>query len=80
MDLLARSLENDPKLSKLSGKVGGGETGKWTQKSAKEMKLKTPMLDQAMKARKRSMKKPDFSTKVVSALRQGFGGHEEPRK
>ena len=80
VDLLARSLEQDPKLSKISGKVGGGDTGKWTLASAKEHKIKMPILNEAMKARKRSFKKPDFSTKVVAALRYQFGGHEEPKK
>ncbi|HLC93337.1 MAG TPA: decarboxylating 6-phosphogluconate dehydrogenase [archaeon] len=80
VDLLARSLEMDPKLSKISGKVGGGDTGKWTLASAKEHKIKMPILNEAMKARKRSLKKGDFSTKVVAALRYQFGGHEEPKK
>ncbi len=80
VDLLRRALEKDPKLSRVSGKVGGGETGKWALQAAKEHKMKMPILNEAMKARKRSFKKPDFSTKVVAALRYQFGGHEEPKK
>ncbi len=80
VDLLARTLEFDPKLLKFDGKVGGGDTGKWTLQSAKQYRLKMPILNEAMKARKRSAKKADFSTKVVAALRYQFGGHEEPKK
>ncbi|MBI4210012.1 MAG: decarboxylating 6-phosphogluconate dehydrogenase [Candidatus Diapherotrites archaeon] len=80
MDLLSQSLASDPKLSRHRGVVGGGGTGKWALDTAKEYKLKMPMLEQAMKARKRSFSKPDFSTKVVAALRSMFGGHEEPKK
>jgi len=80
LDLLARSLEADPGLTEVSGRVGGGDTGDWTLKTAKEHRIAMPMLGEAMKARKRSMKKPDFSTKVVAALRYQFGGHEEPEK
>ena len=80
MDLLAEALEKDVKLKRFSGKVGGGSTGTWALKTAGEMRIKAPMLEAALRARKNSAKKPDFSTKVVSALRFGFGGHLEPGK
>lgn len=80
VDLLARALENDPELKSQSGKVGGGETGEWAIKTAKEHRLKMPSLEVALKARKESLKKPDFSGKVVAALRREFGGHEELKK
>jgi 6-phosphogluconate dehydrogenase len=78
VDLLARSLKEDPELLKFEGRIGGGETGKWTILTAKKHGLKLPSLEVALKARKKSMKKPDFSSKVVSALRHEFGGHQEP--
>jgi 6-phosphogluconate dehydrogenase len=78
VDLLARSLQNDPKLLRFEGHIGGGDTGKWTILTAKKYGLKLPSLEVALKARKKSMAKPDFSSKVVSALRHEFGGHQEP--
>ncbi len=80
VDLLARALAKDSKLANQTGIVGGGSTGEWTLSTAKEHKLKMPSLEVAMKARKDSQKKPQFSGKVVAALRYEFGGHEEPKK
>lgn len=79
VDLLGMALEKDPELKSQAGKVGGGETGEWVIKTAKEHKLKMPSVEVALKARKKSLKKPDFSGKVVAALRREFGGHEEPK-
>lgn len=78
VDLLARSLHNDPKLLRLSGAVGGGDTGNWALSAAKKFKVGMPSLKVALQARSASLKKPSFSSKVVSALRLQFGGHEEP--
>ncbi len=80
MDLLGRALQKDPQLESYSGVVGGGSTGEWTLAAAKASKVKMPSLEAAMDARKRSQKKPNFSGKVVAALRYEFGGHEEPKK
>ncbi len=80
LDLLLRALEKDKGLAKQSGVVGGGSTGEWTLKTAGESGLKLPLLREAMLARKRSFRKPDFSTKVVAALRRQFGGHEAPKR
>ena len=80
LDLLSRSLEKDPDLKGQSGVIGGGKTGEWALKTAKELKLKMPALEASMKARKVSQKKPEFFGKVVGALRFEFGGHEAPKK
>ncbi|HIH10069.1 MAG TPA: decarboxylating 6-phosphogluconate dehydrogenase [Candidatus Diapherotrites archaeon] len=80
VDLLARALEKDPKLDGFSGTVGGGSTGEWTLRSAKDAKVKMPSLQVAMKERARSQKTPRFNGKVVAALRYEFGGHEEPKR
>ena len=80
MDLLYDAMQKDPKLKKQSGVVGGGSTGNWTLKTAKEMNLAFETLEVAMNAREKSFKNPDFSGKVVAALRFGFGGHIPPKK
>ncbi|MCR4335583.1 MAG: decarboxylating 6-phosphogluconate dehydrogenase [archaeon] len=80
IDLLADAFKKDSKLRRQSGVVGGGSTGTWTLQSAKELNVKMPMLETAMKARKSSFKQQGFDTKVVSALRFGFGGHIPPKK
>ncbi len=80
MDLLYDAFRKDPGLKKQSGVIGGGSTGTWNLKTAREMRLRFKTLEVAMAARKNSFRKPDFSTKVVAVLRHGFGGHDAPKK
>lgn len=78
VELLGRAFKKDGTLSGYTGKIGGGETGRWTQATAAELGVPVPILDQAMAARERSQTTPDFASKVVSALRFQYGGHKEP--
>lgn len=78
VELLAKAFDKDPKLDTFEGKVGGGETGKWTVDTAKELGVDATVLEDALKAREKSQTKPTFAGKVVSALRAGYGGHAEP--
>ena len=66
VELLAKAFDADPKLDAFTGKVGGGETGKWA-------------LEEAIRAREKSQTHPTFAGKVVSALRACYGGHKEPK-
>ncbi len=79
VDLLAKALDEDPKLDRFSGRVGGGETGAWTTEAAKEFGVEDTVLEDALKAREKSRVKPTFAGKVVSALRRQYGGHEEEK-
>lgn len=78
MELLAKALDKDPKLEMYTGKVGGGQTGTWTLETAKEFGVDTPVLNDALVARKKSLIHPTFAGKVISALRAAYGGHKEP--
>lgn len=77
IELLHRALLKDPRLEYYQGIVGGGETGQWALETAKSLNVPYAVLEQAIIARERSQTKPDFSTKVVSALRYEYGGHTE---
>lgn len=79
VELLQRSLSNDPRLEKYHGVVGGGQTGQWTIDTAKKHNIPQPILETALQARRASNKKPTFATKVVSALRFEYGGHTEDK-
>jgi len=70
------AFRKDPKLSKIQGIVGGGETGEWAVKTAKEFSVKAGTIKLALGERKKSRKRPRFAGKVVAALRNEFGGHE----
>jgi 6-phosphogluconate dehydrogenase len=79
VELLARALDGDGHLATYIGKAGGGETGRWTVETAKELGVAVPQLEAALLAREESLTKPTFATKVVSALRKEYGGHEEAK-
>lgn len=74
------AFRKDPRLSKIKGIVGGGETGMWAVKTAKEFKVNAGSIKYALDARKNSKKHPRFAGKVVAAIRNEFGGHEVVRK
>lgn len=69
---LARHGEN---LGKVSGRVGATGEGEWTVKVAKKKKVPVRVIEEAVNFRKRSQKKPDYTGKILSALREQFGGH-----
>jgi 6-phosphogluconate dehydrogenase len=78
IELLAGALKDDPKLNRFTGRIGGGETGEWALKTAKEHKVAVPVIEQSIEARKKSLTNPTLTGKVISALRAGYGGHKEP--
>jgi glucose-6-phosphate 1-dehydrogenase len=62
-------------LKPISGSVAYTGEGEWTVKSGKKMKLKLPVIEDSFKFRVRSKKSPSYMGKVLSALRNRFGGH-----
>ncbi|OGF51563.1 hypothetical protein A3I27_01590 [Candidatus Giovannonibacteria bacterium RIFCSPLOWO2_02_FULL_43_11b] len=60
----------------VSGKVGSTGEGEWTVKTAKEFKVNAKVLEDALKFRIKSQKNPDWTGKLLSALRGEFGGHK----
>lgn len=62
-------------LKDVSGAVGHTGEGEWTVKTAKELKVKAKILEGAMKFRVASEKNPGYTGKILSALREQFGGH-----
>lgn len=79
VELLAAAFDADPKLDGYTGKVGGGETGKWTLEAAREFGVEASVIEKSAEAREKSQAEPTFAGKVVSALRAGYGGHKEPK-
>ena len=65
-----------PKMEKVSGRIGGGETGTWAAKYASEKKIEIPAIRAALKMRIASKKKERFSGKLIAAIRNEFGMHE----
>jgi len=77
-ELAENIFKRSSKLEKVKGKIGGGETGRWSLRIANEEGIDAHTLKHALNKRKKSLKKQSFSTKFVSAIRKEFGGHNEP--
>ncbi|MEK7098997.1 MAG: glucose-6-phosphate dehydrogenase [Patescibacteria group bacterium] len=62
-------------LKKITGSVGHTGEGEWTVKTAKKLGIQTPIIKGAYDFRVRSKKHPSYIGKILSALRNQFGGH-----
>jgi 6-phosphogluconate dehydrogenase len=77
LDLTAAALVEDPALSKFAGRVSDSGEGRWTINAAIDEAVPVPILSAALFTRFSSRGEGDFADKVLSAMRQGFGGHVE---
>jgi len=79
LDLTAMALLEDPELSNYSGFVQDSGEGRWTIMAAIEEAVPAEVLSAALYTRFRSRQEHTFAEKILSAMRQKFGGHLEPR-
>ena len=77
LDLTAMALLENPDLSKYSGFVQDSGEGRWTIQAALEEAVPAEVLSAALYARFRSRQDHTFAEKVLSAMREKFGGHVE---
>ncbi len=77
LDLTAMALIEDPALSRYTGFVQDSGEGRWTIQAAIEEAVPADVLSTALFARFRSRQEHTFSEKVLSAMREKFGGHLE---
>jgi 6-phosphogluconate dehydrogenase len=77
LDLTAEALLASPKLEEFAGRVSDSGEGRWTSVAAIEEGVPTPVLTTALYSRFASRGLNDYSDRVQSAMRKGFGGHDE---
>jgi 6-phosphogluconate dehydrogenase len=77
LDLAAQALSADALLSGYSGVVADSGEGRWTVQAALDEAVPAEVLTAALYARFRSRQDHTFAEKMLSALRQQFGGHVE---
>ncbi len=63
-------------LNSISGTVSHSGEGLWTVEAAKEMNVPVRVIEDSLQFRIDSQEKPSYTGKVVSALRNEFGGHD----
>jgi 6-phosphogluconate dehydrogenase len=67
-------------LKDISGSVAQSGEGLWTIEAGKEMGVPMPVIQGALDFRTRSQNDPSYTGKLVSAMRNQFGGHEVKAK
>jgi 6-phosphogluconate dehydrogenase len=80
LDLTAQALARNGTLDGYSGHVEDSGEGRWTVNAAVDEAVPAEVLTAALFARFRSRQQHTFAEKVLSAMREGFGGHKEPGK
>ena len=71
------ALVENPTLSEYSGFVQDSGEGRWTIQAALEEAVPAEVLTAALYTRFRSRQEHTFAEKMLSAMRQKFGGHIE---
>jgi 6-phosphogluconate dehydrogenase len=77
LDLTAAALLSDPALARFTGRVSDSGEGRWTIKASIDEGVPTPVLTAALHERFSSRGNAAFTDKLLSAMRYGFGGHQE---
>lgn len=66
-------------LEQISGEVSHSGEGQWTVETAKRLDVSVENIQQSLQFRIDSQGNPSYTGKVVSALRNQFGGHDVSR-
>jgi 6-phosphogluconate dehydrogenase len=77
LDLTAMALAENPTLSEYEGFVQDSGEGRWTIEAAVQEAVPVDVLSAALFVRFRSRQQHTFAEKMLSAMRQKFGGHIE---
>jgi 6-phosphogluconate dehydrogenase len=77
LDLTAGALQGNPTLDGIAGRVSDSGEGRWTVKAAIDEGVPVPVLSAALFARFSSRGEAAYADKLLSAMRQAFGGHVE---
>jgi 6-phosphogluconate dehydrogenase len=78
LDLTARALAADPGLQKFAGRVSDSGEGRWAAHAAIDSATPAPVLAAALFQRFSSRGEGNFADRLLSAMRNEFGGHREP--
>jgi 6-phosphogluconate dehydrogenase len=77
LDLTAAALARDARLEGFAGRVADSGEGRWTLQAAIDVGVPANVLSAALYSRFESRGRGEFASKVLSAMRLGFGGHIE---
>ncbi len=75
LDLTADALGKNPQLDGIAPWVADSGEGRWTVSEAIDLDVPAPVITQALIERLRSRDDDSFADKLLSAMRNEFGGH-----
>jgi len=75
LELGKKAFSDDPKLDAVDGIVPDSGEGRWTAKEAIDLNVPAPTITASLLQRFRSRQKGSFTSKLIAALRNQFGGH-----
>ena len=76
MELMEAQLASHPDLADIRGVVAASGEAKWTVETALDLEVPVPVIALSLMERNATQIEDSFCAKAVSALRNGFGGHE----
>jgi len=77
IDLITEELKKDKKLSNYSSMVSDSGEGRWTIKESIDLSVPIPSIYASISQRFNSKNTDSFSGKILSAMRNAFGGHKD---
>ncbi len=77
LDLTASALRKSPNLEEFHGRVSDSGEGRWTAIAAIEEGVPAEVITTSLYARFASRAEGEFANRLLSAMRQEFGGHAE---
>ncbi|MBI2171038.1 MAG: decarboxylating 6-phosphogluconate dehydrogenase [Chloroflexi bacterium] len=80
LDLAAEALRQDPGLASLEAYVDDSGEGRWAVQESVDLAVPAPVMAASLQARFRSRQAQPFGARLLSALRQQFGGHTVKRR
>jgi 6-phosphogluconate dehydrogenase len=80
LDLTAMALAENPTLSNFTGDVADSGEGRWTIEAAMAESVPCEVITSALFTRYRSRQQHTFAEKLLSAMRNKFGGHVEVKE
>jgi len=77
VDLTADALAKSPDLGTFAGRVSDSGEGRWTVLASIDEGIPAPVITAALNQRFESRNLGEFTAKLLSAMRNEFGGHDE---
>lgn len=75
LDLTAEALQHNPELEGLEAYVPDSGEGRWTVMEAIDLNISAPVITESLIRRLRSREENNYTDRMLSIMRNAFGGH-----